>query len=556
MRTSFADHAARLTHFVSRAQHIIEQIEARLLNVQGKDLSRSPDRRRIEEILDTCFGESRALGRVAAAGVDDGLEPVQLEKRSHELDPIELVARAYDYWTRSRWPGRNGRVTYAAALYSVCMIRQLEHLSRRLWDDGADRAPAYLRDLQRLLAALNGSAPSGVFVRDARWLIQTALGPLTRDPRPYFRTAAHVSGSFADADRAEIHKAGATLAGGHLRSQLLYRAWEAEQSAGDADILLVTRNSNSMDVALLVQDLVPLLEAYDSATADEHRLDLADAIVQGISADPELLLVHPELLMPYTTIEEVVVEREDDDRARYTSLGERHRSLVERYRQLIARAGPRLRDDSGSFDPATLTYSPLGIAYGFCADLLANMAIATLTSPRLPALPLEDMFDSRRDLETKLALAAEWRQLPRKNGELEHFAHSIDWARQIFKQTMDALGAGKRDVPRGRLFVVPEFRSDVQAPAGTLAAQEHCITSSLPHALTTGATAFPKTQILLDRREGRYLASAEAEGRWFCVSKSVLTACTTRGRDAVITGVPAAVVDRLRLTCTEIVEVL
>jgi hypothetical protein len=555
VRNSFADHTARLTHFVSHAAPIIEQIEARLLNVQGKDLSRSPDRRRIAETLDTCFGESRALGRVAAARIDDGFEPVPLEKRSHELDPIELVARAYDHWTRHRWPGRNGRLSYAAALYSVCMIRQLEHLSLQLWDDGADCAPAYLHDLQRLLDDLN-TAPAAVFVRDARWLIQTAQGPLTRDPRPYFRIAAHVSGSFADVDRVEIHKAGATLAGGHLRSQLLYRAWEAQQGAGDPDVLLVTRNSNSMDVALLVQDLVALLEAYDSPSADERRLDLADAIVQGISADPDLLLVHPDLLLAYTTIEEVFVERDDNDRPRYTSFGERHRSLVERYRGLIARASARLRDDLMSLDPTRSAYSPLGIAYGFCADILANMAIATLASPNLPALSLEDMFDGRGDLETKQALAHEWQQLPRKDGELEHFAHSIDWARQLFTRTMDALGAGNRDVPRGRLFVVPEFRSGVQAPAGAVAAQEHCITSNLQHALTTGATAFPKTQILLDRREGRYLASAEAEGRWFCVSKAILTACTSRGQDALITGVPAAVVDGLRLTCADIVEVL
>ena len=556
MHNSFADHAGRLTRFLSHAPHIIEQIEARLLNVQGKDLARSPDRRRIEDILDACFGESRELGRVAAARSDDGFEPVPLEKRSHELDPVELVARAHDHWTRHRWPGRNGRLSYAAALYSACMIRQLEHLSLRLWDDGADRAPAYLHDLQRLLDDLNGTAPSGVFVRDARWLIQTAQGPLTRDPRPYFRIAAHVSGSFADVDRVEIHKAGAVLAGGHLRSQLLYRAWEAQQGCGDPDVLLVTRNSNSMDVALLVQDLVPLLEAYDSASADEGRLDLADAIVQGISADPDLLLVHPDLLTSYTTIEEVFVERDVNDLARYTAFGGRHRSLVARYRALIARVSARLRDDVTSLDPMRFGYSPLGIAYGFCADIFANMAIAALASPSLPALSLEDMFDSRGDLEAKQALACGWQHLPRKDGELEHFAHSIDWATQVFTRTMDALGAGNRDVPRGRLFVVPESRSGVQAPAGAVAAQEHCITSNLQHALTTGATAFPKTQILLDRREGRYLASAEAEGRWFCVSKAILTACTSRGRDALITGVPAAVVDGLRLTCDEIVEVL
>jgi hypothetical protein len=43
---------------------------------------------------------------------------------------------------------------------------------------------------------------------------------------------------------------------------------------------------------------------------------------------------------------------------------------------------------------------------------------------------------------------------------------------------------------------------------------------------------------------------------WFCVSKAILTALTSRGRDALIRDVPAAVVDELRLTCGDILEVL
>jgi len=75
------------------------------------------------------------------------------------------------------------------------------------------------------------------------------------------------------------------------------------------------------------------------------------------------------------------------------------------------------------------------------------------------------------------------------------------------------------------------------------------LTSDLERALSSGATAFPKSQIVSDRNEGRFLASAEADGKWFGVSKIVLTVCTSRGKDALITDVPAAVLDVLRLTC-------
>ena len=86
-------------------------------------------------------------------------------------------------------------------------------------------------------------------------------------------------------------------------------------------------------------------------------------------------------------------------------------------------------------------------------------------------------------------------------------------------------------------------------PDGIVAAQEHCLTSDLKRAVSTGATAFPKSQIVNDRNEGRFLASAETDGKWFGVSKIILTVCTSRGKDALITDVPAPVLDVLRLTC-------
>jgi len=92
-------------------------------------------------------------------------------------------------------------------------------------------------------------------------------------------------------------------------------------------------------------------------------------------------------------------------------------------------------------------------------------------------------------------------------------------------------------------------------PDGIVAAQEHCVTSDLQRALATGATAFPRGQIVTDRNEGRFLASAETDGKWFGISKVVLTLCTSQGQDALITGVPPAVVDLLRLTCPGLVAI-
>ena len=285
---------------------------------EGSPTRRTADRESIADIFNRCFFESPAIsrhlsglnGQLDAAHVADGFEPpARQDGYSRSLDPVELVLRACHHWDSGRWPGRNGRLVFAQSLYAVFVLRQLEQLSLRIWDEGNDQAAERLQHVQRLLDLLNaggGSAHKIRLVRDARWLIQTAQGPLTRHVRPYFIKAGNVSA--LNDDRLEIHKAGAVLAGGHLRSQLRHLSWRTGWAFDDPQLLALTRSSNSMDMALLVRDLVPLLDAYTAACArqdSDARLALADAILQGLSADPELLLTRLDLLGPSTMIEDL-----------------------------------------------------------------------------------------------------------------------------------------------------------------------------------------------------------------------------------------------------------
>src|SRR4029453_4848153 len=122
-----------------------------------------------------------------------------------------------------------------------------------------------LQNVQSLLNRLNSDNHSNVLVRDARWLIQTAQGPLTRHLHPYFKIACHISSSLTGSDRLEVPKAGVKLTGGHLPVQLRYRASEKGGAGDEPEGLAIPRNSNSMDAALLVGDLVLVLEAYKAA---------------------------------------------------------------------------------------------------------------------------------------------------------------------------------------------------------------------------------------------------------------------------------------------------
>jgi hypothetical protein len=572
---SFAAHISLLTEFLDRRQAIVDRIESTLLNVKEKDTSRRRDRAYFDQLLTAClFGAPglphdllRLKGQLAARHLADGFEPVLLERFSHQLDPLELIVRAYLYWNEQRWPGKSARLTYAHAIYAVFIVRQIEYLGLTIWDDGEDSAADRLQTIQQLLERLNQDAPV-VFSRRAEWLMQTAQGPLTRHLEPYFRISERIDESLAGHQRLELHTAGARLAGGHLRSQLRYRVWTSTRPSDDPELVAFVRNANAMDTALLVHDLAALLDAYDRATdaADSTlKLDLADAILQGVSADPELFLTRLDLLGPCTAIEHLFIAGAGGHLT-HTPAGQRHAHFLDRYAALVGKLAGELTQDAERLRPRDATYSPYGVAYGFCADLMQNMALSVLHGQPQNDLALEDMFVSHDRLDDKLARAQHWQRLPARAGEREHFEHSSEWASEIWTRTtaaLDARAARPADpnaspIRSARVFVVVESPDTGEADVSpdAVPAQEYCFTSDLKRAVDTSATPQPKHQMMSDRNEGRFLASVETNDKWFAVSKLILSMFTSQGKEAVIRDVPPAAVEVLQLTAPAVVSVI
>src|SRR6185503_4152667 len=133
-------------------------------------------------------------------------------------------------------------------------------------------------------------------------------------------------------------------------------------------LVLSTRQSNALDIALLIQGLVPLLGAYEQAwhSGDgKKRLELADAVCQGISPDPELFLNRLDLLGPYSMIEPLFITTDHDGHVVYTPMGRRHVQLLQEYEARIRRLSKPLSDDCQHFRPVDGAYSPYGVLYGF-----------------------------------------------------------------------------------------------------------------------------------------------------------------------------------------------
>ncbi len=581
-QVSFSAHVALLEQFLIRRREIVDRIEETLLNVRGKEAERIRNRAYFDRLLKDCFfglpGLSAELvqlkGQLWAMHLADGFEPIHLDKFSIEFDPLDLIIRAYEHWGTNRWPGRSGRLMWAQIIYSAFLIRQLENLSLRIWDEGNALAGDRSQQLQALLDRLNEPDANGgnraVIVRDVRWLVQTAQGALTKHLDPYFRIAEHISSSFTDSERLGIHVAGAKLAGGHLRSQVLYRALETGRSIDDPENLAIARNSNSMDTALLLRDLVGLLKEYEKvcAAADqkpnaELRLDSADAILQGVSSDIELFVTRLDVLTPATMTEHLFLEGGEDEGRQLSSLGRTHVDFLGQYRGLIGRLAHALKEDALLLAPRPEGYSPYGISYGFAADLLSNLAVDKLISPlsSWSSLTFEETFASRGSLELKLARAKALASLPKRAGEQDHFYHSAEFAEQVFgriiaaldARSSRALDANASPQQDARIYVSAESEGVARCAAGlgveVMSAKEYCFTSTVSASSSESWPQVSIKQILTDRNEGRYLASAEIDGAWFAISKFILTLFICQGRDVLLSDVPPKLIEILLLTC-------
>ena len=329
--------------------------------------------------------------------------------------------------------------------------------------------------------------------------------------------------------------------------------------------MLLTRNSNALDFALLIQDLVPLLEAYEQACRagdSPKRLDLADVICQGVSPDPELFLNRLELLGAYSMIEHLFVTIDGNGDAAYTPMGQRHVQLLQEYNALIARVSTALSDDCLRFRPAAGTYSPYGALYGFASDLLEHMALKTLQPGALTRFSLEDVFTGGDGGTDKLAWVSGWRQLPHLTPEVrKQFEYPQQFADEMFDRLAQALrrrtadDAVKASARTGRVFVMTadERQQESNAPAIPELPVRYIRSSDRQMVAAQRAHPDHEVHLLTERREGKSLLSYRTSGGWVAITKDILTDVLAAGRDVRVTGLPAAAAAVLTLMCPTLV---
>ena len=545
-----------------------------VLNAQRKPIEYLQDGSLLSRHFEDCFftltgvthGQSRLRGQLEEAYWASGFRPREMPGLHNSLiDPAEMMTRAFYLWRQTRWPGRNGRVRYAHTLFNLYAIRSLELLSMRLWDDESSAAGGRLSDVQGLLDRLWTTTPADQprFVRDARWLIQMAQSPATDALGAYFEVAEKIDATLSEEDRVEIHKAGVRMAAGHLRSQIRYYSTKKAVPFDEKSLVLSTRNSNALDFALLVQELVPLLEAYERAWRGEDgqkRLELADAICQGVSPDPELFLNRVDLLSAYSMIEHLFITTDRDGHVVYTPIGRRHVQLLQEYETRIGRVSKPLYDTCPHFRPVDGACSPYGILYGFSSHLIEHMALKASQPDAATHFGLEDVFVGG-DTD-KLVWVSGWRKLPHLQREVEKlFDYPQQFAEDIFDRIEQALrrrasgGEANAAVQTGRLFILPwdDRQADSNASLIPDLPLRYIGSSDMQIVAAHQADYCDEPNLLSDRREGKCLLSYKTPGGWVAITKTILTEVLGAGRDVKIVGLPPVAVGVLKLMCPDLV---
>jgi hypothetical protein len=579
----FQAHIELLRFFLAQRDAIVERLQG-LLNAQRKPIEYLQNGSLLSRHLEDCFfigvteHQARLRGQLEDAHWASGFRPRELPGLHNGLiDPAEMMMRAFYLWRQTRWPGRNGRTHYAHTLFNLYVIRCLELLSMRLWDEGSSSAGVRLSQVQGVLDQLwkITAAHQPVLVRDARWLIQMAQSPATDDLGAYFDVAERIAESLSHEHRIEIYKAGVRMTAAHLRSQIRYYSMKtptsAKASAGKAvplteeSLVLSTRGSNALDFALLIQELVPLLEAYEHAAHTEdgqRRLELAGAICQGISPDPELFVNRVELLGAYSMIEHLFITTDSDGHVVYTPMGRHHVQLLQEYEARIGRVSKPLFNDCSRFRPVAGAYSPYGVLYGFSTDLMEHMAFKTLQPDATTRFSLEDVFVDGEDSTAKLAWVSGWRKLPHLKAEVERqFEYPQQFAEDIFNRIEQALRRRVSDsgenavVQTGRLFIsaAEDRQPDSKASLIPELPTRYIASSDVQLVAAHKAEYSDEPHISSDRREGRCVLSYKTPGGWVAITKAILTDVLGAGHDVKIVGLSPVAVGVLKLMCRSLV---
>ncbi len=546
-----------LSHREETVRKIVDFVPAKVGSQQAaKNLEKTFTSHFIASLTQSPTASARA------AELKNKLEFATGRDRFRTLEPYLQVdaVRLYKYWVdyihqEKMNLSQEHRRRWAEGIFSVFVLDQLADLTLRLGDDAQEGMRRHAA-LQKVLEKFNAErGPYGPhYVRRLEWLPLARKSLPNQTIKPYFELYERFSQVFDKKTRIAFHKAQAKLIAQHLRADLYQRALEAGRPI-DAAIWDGMRAANMVDYGMLVRDLNALLEAYAVAreAGDEKEIeDLEDAIFQGLSGDPELLLLRHDLLGAYAMIENLFIETDSKGDVHFTAMGEVHFAEINSYKNRLKSCGASLLEKYQRFNPAFYAYSPFGNLYTFASGFLDGMAERALFPVEVSGYSLEDAYRNSKE-DRLLAWAHSWSRefswvRPVPLLMRDRYRYSSEYAQSIFNRTAQALEEfGK--VPRmhlpgksqGRYYVVSgenvtsQLMENYALPPAAAIRQENLITTN-PNprigSMITSKVAFEEM-----RDQGFLMVAYLFEGEWYGISKVYLSEGIAQGRDVVVSGI-------------------
>ena len=303
------------------------------------------------------------------------------------------VIRLLDYYIESPSRFRSIKETIPI-LYDAYVFQLIMLLSLRIWDEG--NPDDNIQTIQSLLDELQaGPGNSGKqFVRHAPDLLTLATSLNNYADIGIYRDLIDKTKRFKVKEhRLRFSLANAKGTGSHLRSVIatLYLAppleinketWKAFFAKEEGKI---HRTQNEIDYEIIVSALNNLFSRYEELLSgkvnNEERFEIAEAILDGLSADPEYFIDSPEMLRKFV-----------------------HPSAqpaVDEFKTYLRKNVGSLLKDLKGFDPKRYQYSPLGQVqvvslpfYNLYEDVLLS-----LMSGEFQKLSYEDRFTASSFLE-------------------------------------------------------------------------------------------------------------------------------------------------------------
>jgi hypothetical protein len=290
----------------------------------------------LKAAVESLDAKSRAEGLHVLHGWD-----FRAQRRPADIAPVLLL----DYAERAGIPAERTREAAAVLLDEYC-VSLLALFAVRAWDDV--RAEERLTELNALIAELNGAGGSGHrSVDDVGTLLILAVAYFHPEEHAYDDLLAKIR-TLDARGLLEVAIPAAPVLASHLRwgFRFMYR-----QDLG------LMRDDNVVDYPWILVSLLALAREYAAACTDvkraasPSRMELADALVNGLSADPLAFTQKaPAFLAPFA-------------------------KELEELKALLIRHRDELLSDATGLMPTPKAFSPMAVGINF----LSNAAVASAT---------------------------------------------------------------------------------------------------------------------------------------------------------------------------------